>query len=345
MFLSSSQESYLGIDIGSASIKIVELRDVNKAPELMTYGMAELPLDKPSGDSETSIADVAATIVETCKKARTKSKRALAALPTYTVFTSIISLPKMSKTELKSAVQWEAKKVMPLPVEEMILDPQILDESQADGTLKVLLTGAPRTVVDRYLKIFQKTGLLLLGLETEGFALIRSLLGRDRVPTMIIDMGSSATDILVVDNSVPFLNRSIEMGGLNITKAVSRSLNISMPRAEQFKFDIGMKALETPSSEIPQTVEDAINPILNEIKYTITLFQGQTKKNIEKIILSGGSSLLINFTNYLSQKLNTRVYIGDPWARVRHPIELKGVLQESASRFAVAVGLAMRDIK
>ena len=106
-----------------------------------------------------------------------------------------------------------------------------------------------------------------------------------------------------------------------------------------------MQAIESPTSEIPRTIEEAIAPVLNEIKYTLTLFQGQAKKSVEKIVLSGGSALLVNFANYLSQKLNLRVYVGDPWARVRYPIELQGALQESASRFAIAVGLAMRDIK
>src|SRR3989344_2364712 len=235
MFFSSSKRSYLGVDIGSTSIKIVELKEVNKAPELVTYGLAELPIDKAPGDSETNIADIAATITATCEKAGAKSKQAFAALPTYSVFTSIISLPKMSKSELKSAIHWEAKKVMPLPIEEMILDPQILDEPGPNGTMKVLLTGAPKTMVERYLKIFQRTGLMLLGLETEGFALVRSLVGRDKAPTMVIDLGASSTDILVIDNNIPFLNRSIDVGGLHVTKAISRSLNVSLARAEQFK--------------------------------------------------------------------------------------------------------------
>lgn len=234
---------------------------------------------------------------------------------------------------------------MPLPLEEMIIDPQELEEPGANGTIKVLLTGAPKTVVDRYLRIFQKTGLMLLGLETEGFALIRSLVGRDRAPTMIIDMGAYSTDILVIDNNVPFSNRSINIGGLNISKAISRNLNIALPRAEQFKLDIGLGVLDSSTSEIPHTIEEAIEPIINEIKYTLTLFHGQSKKTVEKIILSGGSAMLINFAPYVARKLNIRVFVGDPWTRVRYPVELKGVLQESAARFAIAVGLAMRDIK
>ena len=234
---------------------------------------------------------------------------------------------------------------MPLPVDEMSIDSLVIDPNGPNGSERVLLTGAPRTVAQKYLDIFKKTGLTLLSLETEGFALIRSLVGADKAPIMVIDCGASSTDILIVDNAVPFLNRSIEGGGSAITKSLAQSLNVLPERAEQFKFDIGMSSLSSPTSEIPRTIITTMAPIINEIKYTVNLYQGQSHKKIEKVILAGGSSLLANFSSYLSETLGLRVYIGDPWARVRYPLELKGVLQESAARFAIAVGLAMREIK
>jgi type IV pilus assembly protein PilM len=239
-------------------------------------------------------------------------------------------------------VRWEAKKVMPLPVDEMILDPQVLDAGDEGGSQRVLLTGAPRTVVQKYIDIFKKTGLTLLSLETEGFALIRSLVGADRAPIMVIDCGASSTDILVIENNVPFLNRSIDIGGAAVTKALAQSLNVTPERAEQFKYDVGMSG---GMSEIPKTISTTLTPIMNEIKYTANLYQGQSHKKIEKVILAGGSSMLANFPNYVADALGLRVYIGDPWARVRYPLEIRGVLQESAARYAIAIGLAMRDIK
>jgi len=340
-----AKRQYLGVDIGSTSIKVVELRDVNHIPELVTYGLAELPFGGLHGEPEAVVRDVAATISALCAKAGVKTVKAMTALPTYAVFTSVLSLPKLSKTELESAIRWEAKKVIPLPIDDMVLDPQTLSEPGPNGTVRVLLTGAPKNMVERYVKIFKQTRLSLLSLETEGFALIRSLIGRDRTPTMILDLGASSTDIMVVDEGIPHLNRSIDVGGLAITKAVARSLNVAPERAEQFKYDIGVGVSESPTSEIPKTVAAALAPIINEVKYTLTLYQGQSHKTIEKVILTGGSALLANLPRYLGEALNVRVYIGDPWARVRYPLELKGVLQESAARFAVAVGLAMRDIK
>src|SRR3989338_10446885 len=123
--------------------------DVNGVAELVTYGMAEFATSG-RGDRGPSVPEISVTILEMCRQAKTKSKRASTALPTYAVFTSILSLPKMSKSDLKSAVRWEAKKVMPLPVEEMILDPQVLESNGPNGSERVLLTGAPRTVVQRY---------------------------------------------------------------------------------------------------------------------------------------------------------------------------------------------------
>jgi type IV pilus assembly protein PilM len=344
MGLFSKQRSYLGVDIGSTAIKIVELIDAGGVPELVTYGLADLSVIGRS-DGAPSAEEMAATIMKTCQEAGVVSKKACTALPSHSVFTSVLSMPKMNKTERATAVKWEAKKVMPLPVDEMSIDSVVIDPNGPGGTDKVLLTGAPKSVAQRYVDIFKKTNLTLLSLETEGFALIRSLVGADKTPVLIIDFGASSTDILIVENGFPVLNRSIEGGGLVVTRALAQSLNVSADRAEQFKYDVGMSALGTASSEIPKTISSALAPVINEIKYTINLYQSQSHKKVEKVILSGGSSLLINFTNYLSEALNLRVYIGDPWARVRYPLELKGILQESAARFSVAIGLAMREIK
>src|SRR3990167_5573675 len=128
MIFSANQKSFLGIDIGSASIKVVELNNVNHVPEFVTYGLSELPLGSSFGENEAAISDLAAAITTTCQKAGTTSKWATAALPTHSVFSSILSLPKMSKTELQSAVSWEAKKVIPLPLDDMVLDSQVIGE-------------------------------------------------------------------------------------------------------------------------------------------------------------------------------------------------------------------------
>jgi type IV pilus assembly protein PilM len=156
---------------------------------------------------------------------------------------------------------------------------------------------------------------------------------------MIIDTSAVTTDIIIIEKGIPALNRSIDVGGITISRAIANSLNIDFRRAEQFKRDIGMSG----SSKIPKVIESILKPVLDEMSYSLRLYQDQSEKKVEQVILSGGSAYLPNLAEYFSQQLDIRVIIGNPWARVSYADELKPALDEVAPRFAVAVGLALRQ--
>jgi type IV pilus assembly protein PilM len=379
MALFSKPISYLGVDFDSNSIKIVELCNENRRSKLVTYGYVDKSIDIiPNENDLPNDEETAKLIREVCKQAKTTTTQAVTALPAFSVFSSILTLPDMPKKDLLSAVNWEAKKVVPMPLAEMVLDWKILenlsivgqetesrpvqsadsyqapDQTNENSTinpkaarkyLKILLTAAPKDLVKRYIDIFRLAGLNLLSLDTETFALIRSLVGNDKSPLMIVDIGSAVTTICVVTNGVPVFARSIDIGGLTITKAVANSLNVSLSRAEQFKYDIGMSQRRLGQGSIPKTIEMTLTPIIDELKYSLNLYQNQGQKEIEKIIITGGSALLLNLAEYFANLLSLRVFIGDPWARVIYPNELKPVLDEIGPRYSVAIGLAMRDIE
>lgn len=343
MSLFSSKKSYLGVDIGATSIKVVELCNEHHRAKLVTYGYSEQKENGQYLDVRQDPDKVAALLKNVCQKARTTTTKCLTALPNFSIFTTIISLPKLPKKELNQAIQGEAKKFIPLPLEEVILDSKILTDGQlGEKNIRVLLTGAPKNLVEKYLGIFNDAGLNLLSLETESFALIRSLTGNDKSGMMILNFGGLNTSIVIIENGIPFLNRSIDVGGAAITRAVAASLNIGYERAELFKHDVGLS--EASASSVPQTIESILEAVLNEIKYSLNLYRSQHDKDIEKIIVTGGSGMLSYLPSYLTRNLNKKVYLADPWARVIYPEELKPVLDEIGSRLAVAVGLAMRDI-
>lgn len=365
----NKQQNYLGIDIGGSSIKLVELKDNNGRPQLVTYGFVEFDTNiLKSGQADREA--IVKAIKHILKEARATSNQAFTGLPSFTVFSSIISLPEMSKKELMSAVKWEAKKFVPMPVEEMILDWEIIkDENdevpaspkeaskslsrkptseaqkKSGKDMKILLTAAPRNLVQKYVEIFKEADLELVSLETQAFALERSLIGRDKAPIMVVDIGATATDIMVFIDGIPIVTRSLDIGGNNITQTIARSMNVNDDRAEQFKRDFGLSSATSGASRVPKTIEFVVSNIVNEIKYVLNLYQNQgNTKPIEKIILCGGSSYLINLPDYLEKIFNTKVFIGDPWSRVMYPVELKPVWEEIGPRFAVAVGFAMRQI-
>lgn len=380
-FFQKKVNSYIGVDLGTAGIKIVELANTKGHAQLLTYGIVESSADVVRSNAPETINKVVELLKTIVSKSRVTTDRAVAALPAFSVFSSILSLPPMPKSDLAQAVKWEAKKFVPMPLDEMILDWKLLknipevdvnqslvsdiektenekikaeDENsfvqkkevivnQAKQNYRVLITAAPKNLVSRYLEIFKKANLKLISLETESFALARSLFFGAKLPVMIIDIGSLTTAISIIEDGVPILNRSLDVGGATLTQAISTSLNIDRRRAEQFKRDIGI-AHTNASSGIPKVIERALNPVINEVKYSLNLYQSQTAQGIEKVILVGGSAFLPSITDYLSQVLNLNVYVGDPWFRVSYPEDLKLVLEEVGSRLAVAVGLGMRDI-
>lgn len=350
MGLFSKNLSYLGIDIGAFGVKIVELKKEGGKPKLFSYGFSENKNIESKINQKNNSDYIAGLINKICKDAGIAGRNTVAALPTFSVFSSILNLSNVSGKDLKSAVYWEAKKVIPLPLEEMTLDWQEIKEDKEKigknkKNIKIFLTGAPKSLVRKYIEIFKKAKINLLSLETETFSLIRSLIGNDKSSVIIGEIGANTTDIAIVEKGIPILSRSIDIGGLTITKAISGNLNIGMERAEQFKYDLGVSSSGAESSAIPKTILEIITPIINEIKYTLNLYESRDGKRIEKVIFSGGSALLADFAGFLSKVIDKQVIIGDPWTRISYPVELKPTLDEIGPRMSVAIGLALREME
>jgi type IV pilus assembly protein PilM len=396
LFGSKNNLSYLGVDLGNAGVKIVELKNEGGKPALVTYGLAEMSIDAAGRSVDQTEEEIVELLKQICAKSKVSTNKAISSLPSFSVFSSIITLPEMKDKELSKAIIWEAKKFLPMNVEDMNLDWRVIgkyesatglndiipqkqenfEEKKEEATkniseniqeetkkqeiknevssavsanhksyLKILVTAAPKKNVARYLSIFKKAGIELLGLETESFALERSLIGYEESPIMIVDIGAITSDLIIVEKGIPVLSRSVDAGGATITQMVASGLKVDIKRAEQFKRDIGFQT--NTKQGIPKVIENSIEPIINEIKYCFDLFLSREEKNkrIEKIVLTGGSSFLPNLPEFLSELLNIKVVIGDPWSRIVYPMELKPVLDELAPRMSVAVGLAMREIE
>lgn len=396
MKLFSSTTSYLGVDIGTSSIKMVELENFKGQAKLKTYGYSDVSTNVLHGTAEKSNEIVANYINTIATKSKVQTRQVVAALPTFSVFNFIITLPPMPKKDLAAAIKWEAKKFIPVPIEEMILDWKILnkkktketnglkdklsifdrgkkddkkedkekkdgDENQDDkkddkkemvntissskpddNNYRILLTAAPKTLVARYIDIFRRANMNLLSLETEAFALSRSLMGNDMSTVMIVDVGATTADICIIEQGVPILNRGIDTGGEYITKTIMNSLNVNQERAEQFKRDFGLSS--EGNKNIPDVIQKSLNSIINEIKYVFEMFENQGDSKIDKIILTGGSAFLPNLPEYLSELLNLSVIIGNPWDRIIYPLDLEPILHEIGPRMSISIGLAMRDI-
>ena len=342
LFSSSNDDLFLGIDIGDSSIKMVELKRKGKSVSLSNYAFSE----NVSQTNFTKVEDIdylVAAITKIKDSANIKAKRVTASLPTFSVFSSIIHLPSLDKKNLEYSIKEEAKKVIPLPLAEMILDWKIIGEEDGGGA-KIFLTGSPKKLVRKYIDIFSKAKMSLASLETETFSLVRALLGDDKSTVMIAEIGANSTDLSIIKESIPMLNRSLEVCGATVTQDLAKSLDISFSQAEQLKFDLSVNLSAKTQDQLAQIIVKSLEPIVQEIEYMLDFWTRGNNKPIEKIVLSGGGALLLNLSQYLSERLNMNVIIGDPWSRIGYAPEIKPVMAEIGPKLAVAIGLAMREV-
>jgi type IV pilus assembly protein PilM len=353
--------SYLGIDLSPDSIKLVELTSEKNKPKLVTYGYTESKSDILKGDFITNKNLTAVLIKELATRAKVTTYSALTALPISSVFTSIVRLSGLIKRDLdnkdkvRSLLSEEVKKILPRPFEEMVFDFNLIPSEELEkadrnaklDSVRYLVTASTNEEVKKYVDIFKQSGFTLTNLDIEPFSLVRSLVGNDKSLIMIVDIGENKTALSIVNFGMPVINRSIQVGGAMITKVIADSLNITVSEAENYKLDLGIMMSQERMSNFPKSIEDVLAPIITEIKYLLKLYYEQisSEKILDKIILTGGGSLLGNFLDkYFTNTLDVRTYVGDPWARIVYPEELSPALIGIGPRFSVALGLAMREI-
>lgn len=334
--LFGQDNSMLGVDIGSSSIKIVQL-DRTAGLVLQTYGIVDIPEPISSQTTDEQIDHLAELLGNLMVAANVTTKKCIMSLPNAAVFTSVIDMPKMADKEMESAMQFEAKKYVPLPFSEVTLSWIIISESDEDATCKVLLIAVPKQIRDIYIKLFTKAGLNLEIIEIEALSLIRSLTIEKDKNDVIIDIGAKVTGLNFVRNGTLQLTRNLSIGGDTITERIGQALNLSLPRAEQFKRDFGLHDTDF--------LPEAVKPVLNTIKSEVAQIMGIYKAhNIspDRIVLVGGGAQLPGIAEYFSRELGIPALTGDPFAGIAYNESIKPILSRFSLHLSVAAGLAMR---
>jgi type IV pilus assembly protein PilM len=230
----------------------------------------------------------------------------------------------------------------------VVLDWSIIDipkgpvDASKPPIVEVFIAAVSKDETLRYQRIMQGVGLNLRALELENSALIRSLLGNDLSPTMIVNIGGRSTSMAIVNRGYERVSRNYEVGGFEITKSISRSLNVSLEKAEELKKKIGLKEID--ENIINNAMKSLIDMMVFETKKTLTNYEQFKNQKISRILLVGGLTNMPNFVNYFQQKLGREVILGNAFARVVYPESLSPIIREIAGTFAVATGLAMREI-
>lgn len=335
----------VGLDIGSTTIKLIEIAREGDRLWLMAAGACPMP---PKALTSTLRADteaIAVAVKQLLRQTGTKSKNINIALPESKVFTRVIEIPQLSERELASAIKWEAEQYIPLPLDQVNVDYTILRDAKETGSgkMEVLLVAAPKTLIDRYMSIVELAGATAEGAETEIIATSRAVVRS--VPNiksvMVVALGMQTTDIAVLSGGILVFTRSVSAGGDAMTRAIAQSLDLTQPQAEEYKRTYGL-ATDKLEGKIAAAAKPIMESIVAELKRALVYYaEKYRQQHIETILLTGGTSKVPGMVVYLAQALNTEVQFANPWAGIGRDARFN-ILASEGPNFAVAVGLALR---
>ena len=359
-FLIKKSSSYIGIDIGTSSVKMVQLKLEENKAKLETYGFLDNFGTFEFSDNSSRIGKLKVPdekIVEVIKKiireAGVNTSEVVMSVPVFSTFSSIIEFPEIAEEEIAKAIPFEARQYIPVPLEEVILDWSIVGkklnkEGVGASALKqfvtqVILVAIPKDIAFKYSHIAEAAGLKLIALEAESFAMARSLVGNDKMPVLILDVGFKHTSISIIDKGCVMVNRGIDTGSSEMTRAISQGLGIDFNRAELLKKQNGLMQTGTETG-VSKLIMPIVDIISNEMFRLINIYAQKNSRRIEQIIITGGGAEVYGITEYLEKYLNLKVLTGNPWARIAYNPELEASLHEIGPFFSVATGLAMREL-
>jgi type IV pilus assembly protein PilM len=338
----SEDNDFVGIEIGSTAIKLVQLRRVNSTYNLVAFGTAQLPPNLSQSDSKLDMQKVANILAQLVKSSRVATKNVATALPGSAVFSTVIKMPPMSQSELAQAVKYQAEQNIPLKIEDVRIDWQVIRENPNTKESAVMVVSAPNQKVSRMMELFGMADLEVVYLETSPIAVARALSNPSDPLVMIVDFGAAGTELSVVENGVVSHVRSLPAGGAAMTRAIAQNLGLDDAQAEQFKRKFGLSQ-DKLEGQVSKAMHPIISNITAEIQRSIKFYSEQYGGNIQKIVLTGGGAKMPEMISYLKSLLGIEVVYGNPWTKVKYQPDVENQLSQLAFEFAEVVGLAMRE--
>lgn len=341
-------KNFLGVDVGSSALRVVEIGGWGDRRTLKNYGEIKMRTmyKEPFRSFEKSALllstnDIARALRGILQEIHSTEKKAVFAISDFSSFFTTFDLPPMKEKELGDAVRFEARRHVPLPLAEVVLDWQLLERTKESRAYRILLVAVPKEVVNYYEEIARFADLKLVALEAEIFGNIRSYLKEEKEPAVLIDIGSHTTTVSVVAGAMLRISHTVNVGGNNFTERVSKSLGVDYERAEQEKMQKGIH-LAQGNVRILLPLVDLIS---TEIRKALEGFEQQKAGAVRKIVLSGGSSKLPGLREYFEKQFGKRTELIAPFQNVLYPPLLEEAIKEMGPSYAVAAGMALRGFE
>jgi len=351
------------IDFGSRSIKVAKLRKVSDGYELDNYGITLSPEGAIANGEIFNPIVIADVLTELIKDSGIRDNKAIIAITGQKVIVREIVLPLMEDKELMAGVMWEAPKYVPYDLDESIIDAEKVEEFvEKDGNkmMRVLLVAAPKSFIQPYMEVLKKARIKPKIVDVISSANIRAFENHlsykkeeeqeSSIIDIILSIGASNTNLTLVEKSNLKFTRDILVGGNDITKALTKSLNISFDEAEKLKREtkivLGTEAEEERKNESEKIIVKILNQVTKEVRKSLSYYKMQSQKvKYNKMILSGGCANIENIKDLLSEQFEIPVIIGNPLEGIKIDERVFDIkrMEKLKDILATVIGLAMRE--
>lgn len=374
-----------GLDISDLSLKIIKLKKRKKELGLACFGERKI---KPGIIKQGQIIkqdELTENILEAIKEVKGEklgTRYVISSLPEEKAFFQVIKMPKISAGDLRSAIIYEAENYIPIPLEKVYLDFQVISPANNHlDHLDVLIAAIPKDTVDVYFSCLKSAGLEPKALEIESLAIARSLIkdGVTTSPVLLIDFGATKTSFIIFSGRSLRFTSSISVSSINFTEIISKSLGIDLAKAEELKIKYGLEekikpktkkeksSIQKERSKIFEALVPALVDLTQQIKKHLHYYQthsheehlssdqkGKSKplgeksipRGVSRILLCGGGSNLKGLGELLSLELKLPVEVGNPWVNIL-PGDKRGtpgLSFEKSLGYATVLGLALRGM-
>jgi type IV pilus assembly protein PilM len=344
----------LGLDIGSSSVKLVQLKEAKRGYILEAFGVATLPPEAIVDGALMNSTAIVEAIRGLVTQYKLKNREAAIGVSGHSVIIKKISMPKMTQEELEESIQWEAEQYIPFDVKDVNIDVQILTPPEVDngtGQMDVLLVAAKKDMINDYTSVVSEAGLTPVVVDVDAFAVQNSFEVNYELPKnetiVLVNAGASVCNINVLANGLTTFTRDVTMGGNQFTEEIQKQLNVSYDEAEKLK--VGGDAAQDSDSVVPQEVERVIQGVADqmagEIQRSLDFYTATAAdSHIARLYLSGGTAKIPALFKVIEQRVGVPVEILNPFKDVEVDNRRfdPNYVTDVAPSAAVAIGLALR---
>jgi type IV pilus assembly protein PilM len=349
--LFGKSKSLVGLDIGSSSVKLVELKPMTKGEfnwKLVNLGVAQLAPEVIVDGSIMDSTVVVDAIQQLFRENKVKTNDVAIAVSGHSVIIKKITMAYMSEEELAESIRWEAESYIPFDIDDVQMDYQVLDEAdRGDGNMDVLLVAAKKEKVSEYVSVVQQSGKNPVVVDVDSFALQNALTSNyelsDLQVTALINIGASVMNINIMQGRNTVFWRDISFGGNVYTDAIQKDLGVDFESAEVLKR--GESIDDIDFEQVIPVLQSVTQDLGVEVQKTFDFFKATAGSDkIDRIMLTGGCSKILNLDSFLADRFDAQVEILNPFQNISYNEKQfnSQVIHDLRASAAIAVGLAMR---